>query len=92
MVFSRDSSLCVSLAHGLARWPSVCDVLHNGATWHAREEALRALVGHGGPTRAVALARAAVRRRGASSPRKPPWRRRSLSAQTGDAVVVRGGL
>jgi hypothetical protein len=43
-------------------------------------------------SRAVALARAAVRRRGASSPRKPPWRCRSLSAQTGDAVVVRGGL
>lgn len=43
-----------------------------GVTWHAREEALWAPVGHGSPTRAVALARAAVCRHGASSPYKPP--------------------
>ena len=43
-----------------------------GVTWHAREEALWAPVGHGGPTHAVALARAAVCRHGASSPHKPP--------------------
>jgi hypothetical protein len=69
MVFSSDSSLCVSLAHGLARWPSVCDVLHNGATWHAREEALRALVGHGGCQGPVVSASALVPHRLA----KGPW-------------------